>query len=769
MRVCPKLFAKKKAEPTPASVTGIGSGTVHVVPCAVRGNARMTTEGQFAPALDSVDAGLLHFDAEDRLVTCNATARSMFAPIGELLKPGVRFAKLAEAMAKEGVVDLDGSSAKAWVRERVARHGDPKGAFEQPLADGRWLWISERRSGDGGIVAVCTDITDAKKREQKLREEERLFENLTEIGTSLSAEKDIDRLLEKILLEAKSIANADGGTIYLYAQLDDSGERPADQRIDRRSGGDRRSAHDRRQADDRPGGEGAGKGPPDGTADRRQGLDPRSSFDRRQRTDVLKFAIMRNDTLNIALGGTTGKEIPFPPLRLYDPKTGQPNHENVATLVALKATTVNIADAYVNEEFDFSGTKAFDAKSGYRSTSFLTIPMKNKIDDVIGVLQLINARDKQTGEVTPFAVEQQRIIAALASQAAVALDNQMLLEGQRNLLDSFIRLIADAIDRKSPYTGGHCKRVPVLAEMIAEAACAATSGPFKDFTLNDEEIYELHIAAWLHDCGKVTTPEYVVDKATKLETKYDRIGTVITRFEVLKRDAEVAYLKSLNEDSADHGALEARFRGEIEQLDADRAFIGVANIGGEFMDDEKKERVKRIAKLRWRSPSGEEQDLLSEEEVYNLCISRGTLTDEEREIINNHIVATIEMLSKLPFPKGLKRVPEYAGGHHEKMDGTGYPRGLTRDQMSVPARMVAIADIFEALTAADRPYKKAKPLSEAMKIMSFMKKDNHIDPELFDLFIEAGLYRKYAEEYLSADQIDEVDADALLGRAPKPA
>jgi HD-GYP domain-containing protein (c-di-GMP phosphodiesterase class II) len=354
------------------------------------------------------------------------------------------------------------------------------------------------------------------------------------------------------------------------------------------------------------------------------------------------------------------------------------------------------------------------------------------------------------------------IIEALASQAAVALDNQLLLDRQRKLLESFIQVIASAIDAKSPYTGGHCQRVPVIAELLAQAACDSTSGPFRDFSLSEEELYELYIASWLHDCGKVTTPEYVVDKATKLETIYDRIETVKTRLEVLKRDAEIVYLKAVTLPGADIPALRDELEARLAELDGHGAFLESANLGGEFMADGMIERVQEIAALGWRDASGREQPFLSENEVYNLCIRRGTLTDEEREVINNHIVMTIEMLEQLPFPKTLVRVPEFAGGHHEKLDGTGYPQGLTGEQMSAPARMMAIADIFEALTAADRPYKQAKTLTESLRIMSFMVKDEHIDGELFRLFLEGGVYQRYAEDHLMPEQIDEVDiADYL--------
>ena len=524
-----------------------------------------------------------------------------------------------------------------------------------------------------------------------------MFRRLIDLGIALSAEHHHPKLMEMILLEAKRICNADGGTLYLMSD---------DERY-------------------------------------------------------LSFEIMRNDTLDIAMGGTTGQSIPFPPLSLYKDDGDEPNYANVATSVALRKEAVNIPDAYETKDYDFSGTKAFDKNTGYRSTSFLTVPLVNREREVIGVLQLINARDDKN-VVVPISGDIQPIIEALSSQAAVALENQLLLAAQRELLESFIKLIASAIDDKSPYTGGHCQRVPEITKMLATAVCEQKKGPFADFDLNEDQWYELHIAAWLHDCGKVTTPVHVVDKSTKLETIADRIDMVRDRFELLNRDAEIAYLKKVAKPNADKKKLKAKFNAEIESLDDDCAFISESNIGGEFMDPEKQQRVEKIAARTYTDAAGKKTRFLTEEEVYNLCIERGTLTTEERQIINHHIEMTIDMLEALPFPKKLRRVPEYAGGHHEKMDGTGYPRGLTGDQMSIPARIMAIADIFEALTASDRPYKKAKTVSESLRIMGFMNKDNHIDPQLFELFLTSGVWKEYAEKYLEPYQLDEIDVAAYL-------
>lgn len=477
----------------------------------------------------------------------------------------------------------------------------------------------------------------------------------------------------------------------------------------------------------------------------------------------LSFAILRTDSLGVALGGTTGIPIELPPIPLRDPATGQPNENNVASYATWLKRSVNIEDAYDAKGFDFSGMKSFDARNGYRSRSFLTIPLATNEGIVIGVIQLINARD-DAGNVKAFSKENQRVIEALCSQAAIALYNQLLLDDQRRLLESFIKLIASAIDAKSPYTGSHCERVPILTEMLTRSVCDAADGPFADFSLNDEEWYELHIASWLHDCGKITTPVHVMDKATKLETIFDRIDSIRARFEVLKRDAEIAALKRRLEGSTeDDGVLAA----EHARLDADLAFLEATNIGGEFLPPEKQARIAEIGARRI-TLGGQGRPLLSEDEVANLSISRGTLLPAERRIINGHMVQTIKMLEALPFPRNLRRVPEYAGGHHEKMDGTGYPKGLFAGDMSIPARIMAIADVFEALTADDRPYKKAKKLSETMRIMGFMKRDNHLDPELFDHFVRTGVYLGYARRYLAPHLIDEVDVDALLAIEPKP-
>jgi HD-GYP domain-containing protein (c-di-GMP phosphodiesterase class II) len=437
----------------------------------------------------------------------------------------------------------------------------------------------------------------------------------------------------------------------------------------------------------------------------------------------------------------------------------------VASYAAVHKRTINIPDAYNVSGFDFSGTVAFDHRNQYRSKSFLTIPMLNNEERVIGVLQLINARDPESGAIVAFDHDHEHIVSALASQAAIALDNQQLLTQQRELLESFIQAIASAIDEKSHHTGAHCERVPVLTLMIAQAVIDETEGPLKDFELSEDEFYELKIAAWMHDCGKVTTPVHVIDKATKLETIVDRMHMLRTRFEVLRRDAELGHLRRLLAGEP-RETSEALLQAQLAEVDTDLALIERVNRGRSALSADERARIELLA-ARTYLENGVERRLLTDDEVKNLCITYGTLTADERVVINRHIVQTIRMLEALPFPRHLARVPEYAGGHHERMDGTGYPRGVYAGDMSIPARIMAIADVFEALTAQDRPYKGAMPLSEAMRIMGNMKRDNHLDPDLFDVFVRSGVYRTYGERYLTPALLDTVDEEALMAIQPK--
>jgi len=474
----------------------------------------------------------------------------------------------------------------------------------------------------------------------------------------------------------------------------------------------------------------------------------------------VKFEILHTKSKGVHIGGKSGKPVMIPPLSLHR-ENGEEELNKVVCFAVNKDQTVNIPDAYNVKGFDFSGTHKFDAANNYRSVSFLTIPMKNHQSEIIGVLQLLNAIDPITKEIVPFSQESQEIVEALSSQAAVALTNQLLIQRLEELFESFIGLINHAIDDKSPYTSGHCNRVPELTMMLANAVNRCDAGPLKEFTLNDGDRQELKIAGLLHDCGKITTPVHVVDKATKLEKIFDRISLIEVRAEIVFRDIKLALEQKLIDEA------EAEQRRSL--LIDDYNFLSHCNIGGEFMKDPDVQRVHDIAKRYvWQDVSGTQQPFLSEEEITNLTIRAGTLNNEERQIINHHIDLTISMLEKLPWPKHLKNVTEYAGGHHEKMDGKGYPKGLTREQMSVPARCMGIADIFEALTAKDRPYKKGKTLSESLEILGKMKLGQHVDPDLFDIFIWEKVYEEYALKFLDESQIDVVDVTKIPGYNPPP-
>ncbi len=521
------------------------------------------------------------------------------------------------------------------------------------------------------------------------------IKKLAEIGLALSVEKDISRLLELIVDEARELSNADGGTLYIL---------------------DNQQKH-------------------------------------------LRFEILQNDSMNTRMGGTSGVDMTYPHVPLY--VNGNPNYSNVSSYVALTGETVNIPDVYEAEGFDFRGPREYDRSTGYRSKSMLVIPLKNHENEIIGVLQLLNAQDPETQEVIAFSTEYADLIAALASQAAVALTNTQLIEDLKNLFYAFIKSIATAIDEKSPYTGGHINRVVDLTMMIAEKINEAEEGRFKDVCFTDDEMEELRMAAWMHDVGKITTPEYIVDKSSKLETIFDRTELIETRFSLIEKTIENKYLEkklrllenSDNKNKEELARLEKEYQEEIRNLREDIKLVQTCNHPGEYMSDENIEALNVISQ-KTCTLLERTQPYLTEDELENLSIRKGTLADDERKIIENHATMTLKILKQLPFPRRLANVPEFAGGHHERLDGTGYPRKLTEKDLPLQTRILAIADVFEALTAKDRPYKKPMQLSQAIKIMGFMKNDRHIDPDIYDLFIQTGVYMEYAKKEMNPDQID---------------
>lgn len=544
---------------------------------------------------------------------------------------------------------------------------------------------------------------DAAAGEQSCGIDPRQLEHLykyAEIGMALSGESNVNRLLEMIVHEAREITRADAGTLYMVDE---------------------------------------------------EGL-------------ALNFVILQNDTMKVRMGGTSGVPVKLPPVPLL--RDGEPNHGNVSSYVALTGELVNIADVYESEAFDFTGPRKYDEATGYRSKSMLVIPMRNHENDIIGVLQLLNAKD-QCDETIEFSDDHVALIASLASQAAAALTKTRLIQDLKDLFYAFIKSIAGAIEEKSPYTGGHINRVVDLTMMMAEKIDAMTEGPFADVHFTEEDLEEIKLAAWLHDVGKITTPESVVDKANKLETIFDRVHFVAQRFDLIAKAMESDCLRrilDLVKAGAGADALAAEeesTRAALAQLAEEKAFILSCNEPGEFMSDDRIARMHEIGAKAY-PVDGQDVAYLTDNEMENLSIRKGTLTGDERKVIENHATMTGKILGELPFPKKLARVPEYAAAHHEKVDGSGYPLGLGGENLPLQARIMAVADIFEALTAKDRPYKKPMPLSQAVKILGFMKKDKHVDADVHDLFMASGLFKEYAKKELNPEQFDEVDADPEL-------
>jgi len=557
----------------------------------------------------------------------------------------------------------------------------------------------------------------------------KLIDMIAKLGVMTSSGDELDGVMELILKSAKELSNADGGTLYIMSE--------------------------------------------DGTR--------------------LQFSIMLNDSLDIYDGGLSPRPITLPPLMLNDANTGEPNYKNIATYCALKKEVVNIADAYNAPDFDFTGTFDFDKITHYHSTSFLTIPLLSNECKVLAVVQLINARDRENNTI-PFDNETQLVVHTLCAIAGLMMENQRLRLSNNQMMESFIRIVAQAIDSKSPYDGMHCQRVPSLVTKIASALCFDGYDEFRGFTLSDDEWYMLHLASWLHDMGKITTPEYLMDKATKLETVYNRIHEIRARFEILRRDAHIEYLQKRLKNEESQEELLKEFEQKVAKLVSDFEFIASLNTGEKPVSAEDLRRLEEIAGITYKRTfdkklglSYEERDragkiipnppvdeyLLDDKpeqifkqynrgELYNLSIPRGTLTKEEKRKIDDHVITTVQMLDMMHFPDRLTDVKEYASNHHERMDGSGFPLGLKGDEMSIPARILAIADTFEALTAYDKPYRVPKKLSEALAEMADMVSAGKFDKNIFNAFVKSKVYEEYAEQYMHPDQIDEVDPEKYI-------
>lgn len=453
---------------------------------------------------------------------------------------------------------------------------------------------------------------------------------------------------------------------------------------------------------------------------------------------------------------------------------------SIAGYVAYTKTFINIEDVYnlkYSEPYVFN--PSYDQKYFYHTKSILAIPLINKhTNDVIGVIQLINRKKDFTrknltieemkgDEVISFSERDFELSFAVACQATVAIQNQIYLSEQRNFLTSFIELIAEAIDLKSEHTGNHCRKVPELVKMLLDEAIKSKHSIFENFNLNEDEVFEVQVAAWLHDCGKIIVPDHIMDKATKLNLIGDEINEIILKIELLRKDAQILFLEKTLNKPENKTSYEKDYNQTLKDLEYAEEFLCKINIGSEFLEGDAKKYLNTLSSFKYNTHRDGKQPLLTQRHLDYLFIERGTLAEDERLIINSHMVSTVNMLDSLPFPSNLSKVPEYACGHHEKFDGKGYPKGIFAGDMSLPARMVAIADVFEALTSRDRPYKKTKKLSECMNIMGKMKEVNHLDPELFNLFVSSGVYLSFAKKFLSPEQLDEVDEQKILSIKPK--
>jgi len=459
----------------------------------------------------------------------------------------------------------------------------------------------------------------------------------------------------------------------------------------------------------------------------------------------LRFKIVQNDTLNIRMGGKTGEAIPFPPVELKE--------TNVSAFVALKGESVNIPDVYFTDLFDFTGPKKFDESTGYRSQSMLVVPMRNHENDVIGVLQLLNAKNPKTSKVISFSPDNENLTESLASQAAVAVTNAKLITDMTDLFESFVQVMATAIDEKSPVTGGHIRRVANLTLTMADIINQQFDGHFKDKHFTTDQMYELRIAAWMHDIGKVTTPVEIVEKAKKLQTIFDRIHYINVRMDYLLQKVKLKGMEKKIEFMQKGVSpqviqkIDEEMTTKIAELKDIKEFINRCNEPGEFLEDDNIQRLQEISKMTYVDEDGVEQNFLDENELLNLSIRRGSITEAERKKMQDHASVTLKMLNQIPFTKKLKNIPLFAGAHHEYINGKGYPLGLAGDEIPFEGKLMAVTDIAEALTASDRPYKKAMPLNVVYKILRSMAKNGELDNEMVELFINEGVYEKYKEKY----------------------
>lgn len=454
----------------------------------------------------------------------------------------------------------------------------------------------------------------------------------------------------------------------------------------------------------------------------------------------LSFKVVHNNSLNIKMGGTKNN-LNWPDLQIFN-EDGSLNNEMVAVVCANEKRIINISDVYKTSKYKFDGTKDFDKSTSYRSKSMLVIPLINHDNEVIGVLQLINKI--RNGAIINFDKLDEKIIISLASQAAMALTNMQLISSLEDFIDAFVSTIAKAIDTKSPYTSDHIVKVEKIALLVAKAIHDDNT-LYKKIKYSENDYKQIALAAWMHDIGKISMPEHIIDKATKLEKIYDRIDLIEQRFEIIKLNKEIDFLK--NQISKEE------YENYIQELNNDIDFLKRINLGGEFMNDEDIKRLELISQKSYIK-NNIKVTLITEDEFYNLSIKKGTLTKEEITIIRNHAQLSLDMISELPFPKKYKNVLNIACNHHEKLNGLGYPRGLKEEEITLEDRIMILADIFEALTASARPYKDAMTLSKVKNILTSMANNGELDKDLIEFFFNHKILHEYSNNELKSYQLD---------------
>ncbi|MCG8415633.1 MAG: GAF domain-containing protein [Pseudomonadales bacterium] len=561
-------------------------------------------------------------------------------------------------------------------------------------------------------------------------ESRRKLELVTRAGVIFTRERNISNILETTLNTARNLTNSDGGTIYILEEI----------------------------FADNP-------------------IDPGEIASRN-----LKFVALQNETMGTSLKGDDIDIMPAVPLEI----DGKPNLNNVSSYCAITGEMLNFDDVYHADGFDFTGTSSYDEANNYRSQSMLVIPLEDHENRIIGVLQLINRR-LPDGEIGGFTAEDIELVQSVSFPAAASITQQRLIDEQANLFNSFVTMLAQGLGEKSPHTYNHIRRVAALGEAISTSVSDWDEGLYADVKYSEEEMAEIRLAGWMHDIGKITTPEHIVSKQVKLQVVMDRFELLVERFNSKMKDHKIEMLEKqlaaakAGASDEEISALQTDCEEKLSQLAAQLDALFATNRGSEEMPAEQIELIEELAKqsvesfyksevvidhgfplLKSFTADSHQAPLLSDWEKEHLLISRGTLTEDERNQIKLHADRSWRWLMELPFPRDQKRLPLYAGAHHEHLDGSGYPNGIKGEAMPMQARILAIADIYEALVANDRPYKDPMPLSQAMDILGDMVKRGALDGEVMRIFLQSGDYLNYAREFLDPEQIDDVDIDAWM-------